>query len=192
MSTAIAVGSLSSVADGSKGALAESFLNVDALLVVDMSGSMAAKDAPGGVSRYDAAEKELRKLQEEMPGKIGVVGFSDRAAFCPGGVPERIGRSTDMAQALRLVLPMDGLASIILISDGCPDSESEALDVASRFRHKIDTVFIGSSEATVWGTSGENFLKALAAATGGQAAKGKAPGLLRHEVMKLLTAGEAV
>ena len=96
-----------------------------------------------------------------------------------------------MAQALRLVLPMDGLASIILISDGCPDSESMTLDVAARFKHKIDTVFIGSTKATVWGTSGEAFLKALAAATGGQAAKGKAPGLLRHEVMKLLTAGKA-
>ena len=184
-----APGSLSDTIKGRCLSAAEAFLEVDVILVIDVSGSMAAKDAPGGVSRYDAAEKELRKLQEEMPGKIGVVGFSDRAAFCPGGVPERIGRSTDMAEALRLVLPMDGLASIILISDGCPNSESETLDVASRFEHKIDTVFIGSSKATVWGTSGENFLKSLAAATGGQAAKGKAPGLLKNEVVKLLTAG---
>ena len=189
MSTAIAVGSLSAVADKSRAALAESFLSVDALLVVDMSGSMAAKDAPGGVSRYDAAESELRKLQEEMPGKIGVVGFSDRAELCPGGVPPRIGRSTDMAQALRLVLPMDGLASIILISDGCPDSESMTLDVAARFKHKIDCIYIGSDEPNLWGGGGKAFLAALAKATGGRSMKSVAPGMLRAEVVKLLEAG---
>lgn len=189
MSTAVAIGSLSAVADGSKASLAEGMMDIDALLVIDVSGSMANRDAPEGISRYDAAEKELRELQKSMPGKIGVIGFSNVAEFCPGGVPRRIGNGTDMAKALRMVLAWDGLASIILISDGQPDSESEVLDVASRFKHKIDCVYIGSSGATVWGGNGENFLKSLAAATGGQATRGKSVGLFQHEVVKLLRAG---
>lgn len=189
MSTAVAVGSLSAVADGSRAALAESMMDIDALLVVDMSGSMANKDAPGGVSRYDAAEKELRSLQKSMPGRIGIIAFSSEATFCPDGVPPRMGRSTDMAAALRLALPMDDLAQIVLISDGCPDSESETLDVAARFQGKIDCIYIGSNEVSVWGGGGRAFLKTLAERTGGKSTQGESVGLFQHEVVKLLGAG---
>ena len=97
-----------------------------------------------------------------------------------------------MAQALRLVLPMDGLASIILISDGAPDSETEALDVAARFKHPISTVFIGSDKESLWGGgSGKAFLEALARATGGQSVKSASPGLLREATLKLLTEGQS-
>ena len=69
---ALVKGSLSDTANGRT--LAESFLNADAILIVDMSGSMAANDAPGGLERWDAAENELRRLQEENPGKLAVMG----------------------------------------------------------------------------------------------------------------------
>ena len=187
MSTAITTGSLADITKRDNLSLAESFLHCDAILIVDMSSSMGADDAPGGISRYDAAEKELRALQREMPGKIAVVAFSGQPVFCPGGVPARLGGTTDMAAALKFVLPADGLAQIVLISDGQPDSERETLAVARRFTSRIDTVYIGPADG--WAASGREFLAKLAAATGGRASMSKAPGLLQQEVVKLLAAG---
>ena len=81
MTRAITAGSLASISKKENLSLAESFLSVDAILVVDMSGSMAANDAPGGISRYEAAEKELRQLQSSMPGKVAVVGRIDNQSI---------------------------------------------------------------------------------------------------------------
>jgi len=187
MSNALVPGSLAAVTRRENITLAESFLSADAILLVDMSGSMGMCDAPGGRSRYDAAEQELRDLQATMPGKIAVVAFSDGAEFCPGGVPRRMGGGTNMAAALRFVKPADGLVQIILISDGWPDSESKTLEVARTFKHKIDTVFIGPETGP--DASGREFLRRLAAATGGQSIKSAKPGLLKNETLKLLSAG---
>lgn len=184
---ALVTGSLEAVAQGSNVSLAESFLSVDAIVVVDMSGSMAAADAPGGLTRFEAAERELRALQQDLPGKIAVVAFSGQVQFCPGGIPPRMGGSTDMAAALRFVKPADGIARIILVSDGWPDSEIETLHVARQFNHKIDTVFIGPE--TGFGSEGRGSLQKLANETGGQFVQGRAPGLLKEETLKLLTAG---
>ena len=184
MTRAITAGSLASISKNENMTLAESFLSVDAILVVDMSGSMAANDAPGGLSRYKAAENELQQLQSSMPGKVAVVAFSSTTQFCPGGIPPRLGGSTDMAAALRFVLPADGVAQIVLISDGEPDSESATLAVAREFEHKIDTVYIGPESG--YYARGRSFLEKLAAATGGQAMKSAAPGLLKEQVESLL------
>ena len=187
MTRAITAGSLASISKKENLSLAESFLSVDAILVVDMSGSMAANDAPGGISRYEAAEKELRQLQSSMPGKVAVVAFSSTVQFCPGGIPPRLGGGTDMAGALRFVQPADGCAKIVLISDGQPDSESATLAVAREFEHRIDTVYIGpESGFGSYGPAGRAFLEKLAAATGGKAMKSAAPGLLREQVESLL------
>lgn len=48
--TAIIPGSLSAISQQSNKPLAETFLNVDLLILVDMSGSMESHDAPGGKS----------------------------------------------------------------------------------------------------------------------------------------------
>ncbi len=183
-SRAIVPGSLAAVAKRENLTLAESFLSVDALILVDMSGSMASGDAPGGLSRYDAAERELRDLQAALPGKIGVVAFSTDVEFCPTGVPIRMGMGTNMAKALQFVKPADGLAKLVLISDGEPDSESETLRVARLFKHKIDTVYIGPERDH----RGRRFLEQLANATGGQSLQSAAPGLLKNETLKLLQA----
>jgi Mg-chelatase subunit ChlD len=162
--------------------LAESFLNVDAVLIVDMSGSMSAEDAPGGLSRWQAAENELLRLQEQMPGKLAVIAFSSEVQFCPSGIPIRFGGGTDMAKALRFVKPADGLEiRFILISDGQPDSKSETLKVARGFKSRIDTVYIGPE-----GGSGHKFLTKLANQSVGIAAQSKAPGLLADNVTMLL------
>lgn len=182
MSKALVKGSLSDTANGKT--LAESFLNADAILIVDMSGSMACEDAPGGIARWDAAENELIRLQEENPGKLAVIAFSSTAQFCPDGKPIRFGGGTDMARALQFVKPADGLGvKFILISDGEPDDRKETLRVARSFESKIDTVYIGPE-----GGSGQAFLAKLAQVAGGMAATSEAPGLLADNVTLLLRA----
>jgi len=121
-SSALITGSLGAIAQRDNMTLAESFLSADAILIVDMSGSMGAHDAPDGLSRYEAAENELRRLQEENPGKIAVIAFSDTAEFAPTGIPRRMGNGTNLTGALRFVKPADGTGvRFIVISDGEPD-----------------------------------------------------------------------
>lgn len=181
---ALVPGSLSALSQRDNCTLAESFLNVDAILIVDMSGSMGAHDAPGGKSRYEAAEQELRNLQEKFPGKIAVVAFSHIAEFCPTGIPRRIGETTNLAGALRFVKAADGAGMrFVVISDGQPDSESEALEVAQTLESKIDVVYIGPKFG-----SGRDFLERLAQVSGGTYSKSKAPGLLAENVTLLLEA----
>jgi Mg-chelatase subunit ChlD len=182
---ALVKGSLTALSQRDDLSLAESFLNVDAILIVDMSGSMGAEDAPGGISRWQAAEDELLRLQEQMPSKLAVIAFSSEVQFCPSGVPIRFGGGTDMAKALRFVKPADGLEiRFILISDGQPDSEKETLKVASSFKSKIDTVYIGPESDQY----GRRFLAKLAAESGGVFSKSTAPGLLAENVTLLLRA----
>jgi Mg-chelatase subunit ChlD len=182
--TAIVPGSLSALAQQNNCSLAESFLNVDVLIMVDMSGSMAETDGPGGRSRYDAAEAELTRLQAELPGKIGVIAFSSSAVFCPGGRPIRFGGQTDMAAALNLArLADDTGVRFILISDGVPDSEKDALAIASWFKSRIDTIYIGPE-----GGRGAKFLARLSKAAGGQSLQRTAQSLLTSQTKQLLLA----
>jgi hypothetical protein len=54
--------------------------------------------------------------------------------------------------------------NIIVISDGEPDSEREAIAVATTYKNKISTIYCGPEERP----SGRDFLDKLAKATGGQ------------------------
>lgn len=183
MSNAIVAGSLSDVMRKENVSLAESFLSVDAILIVDTSGSMMAHDAPGQQMRHDAAESELRALQCQLPGKIAVIAFSDKVEFCPTGIPFRFNGGTDMARALQFVKPADGLGvKFVLISDGYPDNTEKTLDVARTFKSKINTVYIGPERER----RGRQFLEQLASATGGQFAKSAEPAMLREPVEQLL------
>lgn len=182
---AIIPGSLSAISQQENKSLAETFLNVDCLILVDMSGSMESKDAPGGKSRYQAAEEELARIQGQQPGKIGVIAFSSYPMFCPGGVPVRLGGGTDMAEALKFVRAADDTGiKFILISDGHPDDEAETLRVASRFKTKIDCCYIGPESKGL--DHGRRFLERLAAATGGRLETSAAPGMLGKPVGRLL------
>lgn len=186
MTTALITGSLGAIAQRDNMTLAESFLSADALLIVDMSGSMGAPDAPGGQSRYEAAESELKRLQEQNPGRLAVIAFSDVAEFAPTGIPRRIGASTNLAGALRFVKPADGCGvRFIVISDGEPDDPQATLAEARKFESRIDCVYIGPEDG--YG-GGRAFLEQLAAASGGTFAKGSAPGLLADQVTLLLGA----
>lgn len=166
---AVAKGSLQDVARQSGLTLAEAFMSCDAVVIVDGSGSMMMIDVRPGepLTRHQAATAELARLQAELPGKVAVIAFSSSAEFCPSGFPRYIGGGTDMAAALEFVKVADGCGiKIILISDGEPDNADATLRLARGFTSKIDTVFIGRE-----GAPGAEFLRRLAAATGGIATR---------------------
>lgn len=168
MSTAIVKGSLADLAKTTGQSIAESFLSAKAIVVVDVSLSMEACDS-GPMQkeqRYKLACNELARLQNDMPGQIAVVAFSSRVEFCPGGYPPFFREGTDLAAALRFVQRADGCGiRIIIISDGEPNSPDQALQVARKFKSRIDTIFIGPEKHP-----GQEFLKKLSDLSGGIAA----------------------
>ncbi len=167
MTTSIVVGSLADVATRNGQSIAESFVSAEAVILVDVSGSMMGRDSRGGKSRYDVALDELAALQRSMPGKLAVIAFSDSALFVPGGVPPLLGLGTDVAGALQFakVADVPGMR-FFLISDGEPDDERKALDVAKTFAAHIDTIYVGPESDPI----GRACLQRLAKATGGQSA----------------------
>ena len=165
MSTKLVPGSLGAIAAQSGQSLAESFLSATAVIIVDVSGSMAQNDSRGGRTRYEVALEELEKLQKEMPGKIAVIAFSDMPHFVPGGAPIMDGGGTDLAKALEFakVADVPGMRFVV-VSDGCPDDEDKALRVARTYQNRIDTIFVGAEGDH----DAQAFLKRLASVGRGQ------------------------
>jgi hypothetical protein len=187
MSTAIVTGSLSDIMQKEDKTLAESFLSCDAILIVDTSSSMSANDAPGGLSRHDAAQHELTRLQKTLPGKLAVVAFSSDVQFCPSGIPFRFDGGTNMAKALQFVKPADGCGvKLFLISDGEPNSKRDTLAVAKTFQTRINTIFIGPEDDY---RGGRKFLQKLADATGGSFAQTAEVAMFANDVEQLLLRG---
>lgn len=193
MSQQLVKGSLRAVARKQKLTLAETFLSVDALVLVDVSGSMAERDVPMdgenlfgfGRSRYDEAQRQLVNLQESLPGKVGVVQFSSRVKFRPSGILLFDAEGTDLLAALSFVKPADGCGiKLVVISDGYPNDPKRTLDLAATFTTHIDTVFIGSPNDGM----GKSFMAELAQVSGGISAGGdsKELGLLKDKVTLLL------
>jgi len=180
---AIIPGSLGAVAVQNNQSIAESFINTDCIIIVDTSGSMHTNDSREGKSRYDVACDELKQLQASLPGKIALLSFSDDVQFCPSGIPFDFGITTNLAKALKFA-KMGDLASgmrFIVISDGEPDNEAEALAVAKTYKNHIDTIFVGPD-----GGGGQEFLKRLANASGGQNVTADRVKELASSVQKLL------
>lgn len=176
--TALVPGSLQAIAQRDGQSLAESFLGVDAIILVDVSGSMSG-------TPYVRACDELRKLQADLPGKVAVIAFSDRPEFAPAGTPRMIGGGTDLARALAFVHVADDCGvRFIVISDGYPNDPEACLSQAKKFKSRIDCVFIGPA-----GDSGEDFLKRLAAASGGQYSKNAVSEVAERAKTLLLAAG---
>lgn len=140
----------------------------------------------GGLTRYEVALVQLTKLQDENPGEIAVGAFANRAEFCPSGIPINQNGMTDMAAALKMMLMADNTdIRLVLISDGEPNDETETLKLASKFKSKIDTIFVGDETG-----QGREFLRKLAAATGGVAVVNKTEdlGLLSENITRLIAA----
>lgn len=182
---AIVKGSLTDIQQQSGKSLAESFMSAELVVLVDTSASMGQHDAPGGISRYEAACNQLATIQGNNPGKVAVISFSSWPTFCPHGTPDNLNGSTDMVEALRFVKPVDGTdTKIVLVSDGEPDNADETLKLARTFQTAIDVIYIGRE-----GGSGYKFLQELAKLTGGKSFKSEAPGLLGNGVETLLLIG---
>jgi Mg-chelatase subunit ChlD len=135
------------------------------VVIVDTSGSMDSHDSRGGKTRYQVACDELAELQRHLPGKIAVISFSSDVQFCPSGCPLYMGGGTDLAKALQFtkIADLPGM-KFIVISDGQPDEERLALQVAATYQNKIDVIYVGPETSP----SGRNFLQRLAEASGGQ------------------------
>ena len=180
----IVAGSLGAVAAQNGKSIAESFVSADAVIIVDTSGSMSQTDSRGGKSRYDVACQELKNLQASLPGKLALLSFSDDVLFCPNGVPFDFGAMTDLAKALKFAKMADvsGMRFIV-ISDGEPDSQQDALDVAKTYKNRIDTIYVGPENG-----GGQAFLQQLAKASGGQGVTSAQVKELASEIKTLLLA----
>lgn len=164
LSTTIIPGSLAQVAKTSGKSLAETFVNADVITIVDTSGSMNEHDSRGGRTRYEIACEELANLQGSLSGKIAVLAFSHDTIFCPNGAPQFLGGGTNLAGALRFAKMADvpGIRFIV-ISDGQPDNEEQALAAAKTYKNRIDVIFVGPET----NPTGREFLRKLAQASGG-------------------------
>lgn len=164
MITEIVPGSISAIAQASGRPLALSMVDCEIVILVDTSGSMSNHDSRGGKSRYDVACEELRILQANNPGKILVISFSDTAIVCLGGVPQYLGGGTMVSRALEYARTYDLPAmKFILISDGEPTDEIQALRVAKTYKNPISTVYVGPEDHPY----GREFLSRLASLSGG-------------------------
>lgn len=178
-------GSLADIAKQTGKSVAETFLDADCIVIVDVSGSMSDQDAPGNKTRYQAACDELASLQTTLPGKIAVLSFSTDTQFCPNGVPTYTGGGTHIAGALDFakIADVDGMR-FVLISDGEPMDEQSALQAARKYKNRIDTIYCGSELRP----AGREFLQRLAKASGGQSVTSDRVALLSTKVQMLLAA----
>lgn len=182
-SAAIIPGSLGAISKQNGQSLAETFVNADCIVIVDTSGSMACEDSRSEKSRYVVALEELAALQNSLPGKIGVISFSDSAVFCPSGQPVFGGGGTDLAGALRFAKLADvPNMRFIVISDGEPNQPEQALAEAKTYKNRIDVIYVGP-EAN---PHGRNFLKRLAKVKDGELVTADRANNLLEAAQKLL------
>jgi len=183
MAEQIVKGSLAQIAKDNNKSIAQTFLSCDVIVIVDTSGSMGSLDSRDGQSRYKVACNELARLQGTLPGKIAVISFSNTVLFCPSGVPFNLDSGTHMDKALDFARVADVPdMRFILISDGEPTDESSALTAARKYKNKIDTIYVGPENEK----AGQDFLKRLAKASGGQALQDFKVNALGSNIQKLL------
>lgn len=184
-SNSVVKGSLAQIAKEKGQSIAESFIDADCIVIVDVSGSMSMDDAAGGKERYQVACDELAALQANMPGKIAVLAFSNDCVFCPNGIPKFLSGGTDLAGALRFAKVADvDSVRFVVISDGEPNDPADAMSIATTYRNRIDVIYVGSE----LNPTGREFLKKLAKASGGQAITADRVAQLSQKVQLLLAA----
>jgi len=180
------IGSQQDLANQQGKTLAESFLSAEMLILLDNSGSMGQQDTPQGITRVELAQQHLTTLQGKHPGAVALICFADKVEYSPSGYIIPVGGSTDLTSALQFAKTADGIGlKILLISDGSPNNEDSALEVAMTYESKIDVIHCGSDSDN----RGRDFLKRLAAVTGGQFFKSNNAGELLDNAETLLLGG---
>jgi len=174
--------------------LAKSWLQVKALVVVDISGSMATRDAGDGHRRVDIARMELAKLQKRMPGQIAVVEFNYDARLRRDGSLGEPDGGTNLRGALDYAAELLGpgleRVQIVVVSDGLPDSPEAAVEAGRAMAGKgchLSTVYCGP-DTGLDANSGKAFLRQLATAGGGKADEALLAKALETTITKLLAA----
>jgi len=124
-------------------------------LLLDCSGSMS--EYVKGKSKFDA----LMEAIQDYP-RASYISFSESACL---GIETFPAGETNMAEAFRLctTLPRSKRQTIIVISDGLPNSESQAIEEALKLATPVNIIYIGPG-----GDKGEEFMKKLAEITGGR------------------------
>lgn len=192
MGEALVTGSFAEVQKTTGTGMARSWLRVEAVLLVDVSSSMATHDSGEGdrEARVTVAAREVAKLQRRMPGKLAIVSFNNDADWDPAGrLPEPSG-STNVAGALEYTRDLLGEGAtgikVVVISDGEPDSAEAALAEAALLKAAgaaINTVYCGPDHG-----HGKAFLERLATFGGGEFGEAVLAKALEATVTKLLTA----
>jgi hypothetical protein len=187
MNNQITLGSQSDIAKRNNMSLAETFLNVDLIALVDISGSMASRDAQGGKSRWDIANQHLTNLQGLYQGKIALIEFASTTMFKPDGILSVPNGSTNLTDALQFVKVADSCGiKIVVVSDGVPDNPKTVLNEAKKYTSKIDVIYCGDENDY---EGGRAFLQKLANVTGGQFFKSDSTGSIETEIEILLLGG---
>lgn len=131
--------------------------NTRTVILADVSGSMKAP-AWGGRTKHEILREAIAGSMQ--PGTHELIAFSDRAILLrdAGQLPPP-GGNTALHRGLQAAVQR-APGRILVISDGEPDKEDEALAVASVFPGVIDVLYIGP-DANV---AAMRFLQALATA----------------------------
>lgn len=161
------------------------------ILLLDVSGSMGDpmrdRDGRNVGPKIKGLRDSVRGIQSER--EIPMVAFP----FPWNGDGKYVteipnpGGGTPLHEAIDFA-KVEKAGRAIVISDGEPDDRQRALQSAKDFGGRIDVVFVGTP-----GSSGEEFLKMLAEATGGESFTGDLsdPKQLTSKVLGLLGSGEA-
>ncbi len=185
MNRSLVAGSLGAIAARDNLSVAESILNANHLVLVDVSYSMATCDSRGGRSRHAVAQEELNKLQAAHPGDIAVAAFSDSVELRLNGVLPPPLSGTNLAGALTWAKQFDGTMRFIVVSDGEPDDPFAALALAQQFTSRIDTIYCGNERDI----NAQAFMRQLASAGHGQSVTAACAQQLAERVEVLLIGG---
>ena len=131
------------------------------LLLLDCSGSMDMR-VKSGQRRIDQLRKVVDQIRSNNRVPLAAFGINTPTEVgLVDVIPEPSG-GTPMHLAIELGRSLEA-NHLIVVTDGCPDSQELALDAARRFGGPIDVFFIGDE-----GDRGARFCEDLARATGGK------------------------
>ena len=128
------------------------------LLLVDCSGSMRDRIRTGE-RKIDALRKVVVTLREQHPVPVAAFGARENVVLV-NEVPEPCG-STPLASAIDYGRT-EGASHLVVVTDGQPDSETDAFEAARQFKGPVDVFYIGDGN-----DHGARFSRELAEMTGG-------------------------